>query len=229
MIDTSCDVGAVSTHIRKSQNRRDAGSKNSRREPRNQVAARVLDEIRQHTDAIIGRFVTLKPAGPSLKGLCPFHEEKTPSFSVHREKHIFRCFGCGESGDVFRFVELIEDVAFPQAIRIAAEIAGVRLRDEEPRAIAKRIQEHNTERALARWREEKLHDFGQLLRDRDELARMAHDTFNAGLIDEELAWEAFSVAYANYGELEDRWEKLFRSDRNPDTLALWRDARQEAA
>ena len=69
--------------------------------------------------------VSLKGTGSTLKGLCPFHSEKTPSFSVHREKQVFYCFGCHAGGDVFQFVEQIEKVSFPEALGIIAEKFGI--------------------------------------------------------------------------------------------------------
>ena len=74
---------------------------------------------------VVSDYVGLKGAGSAFKGLCPFHSEKTPSFSVHREKQIFHCFGCGAGGDVFSFVMLAEKVPFPEAVRIVAEKFGV--------------------------------------------------------------------------------------------------------
>ncbi len=76
---------------------------------------------------VVSDYVSLKGAGSAFKGLCPFHSEKTPSFSVHREKQIFHCFGCGAGGDVFSFVMLAEKVSFPEAVRIVAEKCGVPL------------------------------------------------------------------------------------------------------
>jgi len=74
---------------------------------------------------VVSDYVSLKGGGSAFKGLCPFHSEKTPSFSVHREKQIFHCFGCGAGGDVFSFVMLAEKVSFPEAVRIVAEKCGV--------------------------------------------------------------------------------------------------------
>ena len=74
---------------------------------------------------VVSDYVSLKGSGSAFKGLCPFHSEKTPSFSVHREKQIFHCFGCGAGGDVFSFVMLAEKVSFPEAVRIVAEKCGV--------------------------------------------------------------------------------------------------------
>jgi DNA primase len=76
---------------------------------------------------IIGRHVALKPAGQSLKGLCPFHKEKTPSFIVTPAKGIFYCFGCHKGGDVFTFLMEHDGLSFPEALQMLAEEAGVRL------------------------------------------------------------------------------------------------------
>src|SRR5437773_9719656 len=86
------------------------------------------ETVRRSADIVrvVSDYMSLKGAGSAFKGLCPFHSEKTPSFSVHREKQIFHCFGCGAGGDVFAFVMLAEKVSFPEAVRIVAEKCGVR-------------------------------------------------------------------------------------------------------
>ena len=73
----------------------------------------LAESIRFSADIIrvVSDYVALKGSGQNLKGLCPFHSEKTPSFSVHSEKQIFHCFGCGVGGDVFKFVMLVEQVS----------------------------------------------------------------------------------------------------------------------
>jgi len=71
---------------------------------------------------IVGEYVTLRKSGAqNFQGLCPFHQEKTPSFSVHATRQFFHCFGCGTSGDVFAFVQKIENITFPEAVRLVAE------------------------------------------------------------------------------------------------------------
>ena len=89
----------------------------------------LAESIRMSADIVrvISDYVTLKGTGKALKGLCPFHSEKTPSFSGHGEKQIFHCFGCGVGGDVFKFVMLTEGVTFPESIRIVAEKCGIPL------------------------------------------------------------------------------------------------------
>ena len=71
---------------------------------------------------IVGEYVKLRKSGAqNFQGLCPFHQEKTPSFSVHASRQFFHCFGCGASGDVFAFVQKIENITFPEAVRLLAE------------------------------------------------------------------------------------------------------------
>jgi len=90
-----------------------------------------VDEVRAAADIvrIVGDYVHLRKGGVNLKGLCPFHREKTPSFSVHPAKQVFYCFGCGVGGDVFKFVMLIENLSFPEALRRVAEKVGIVLRE----------------------------------------------------------------------------------------------------
>ncbi|HEY7654327.1 MAG TPA: DNA primase [Methylomirabilota bacterium] len=88
-----------------------------------------LDEIRSRVDIveIVGQSVKLKRAGENWKGLCPFHTEKTPSFTVNPKRNIYHCFGCGAGGDAFSFLMRQDRVAFPEAVRTLAERAGVAL------------------------------------------------------------------------------------------------------
>lgn len=86
--------------------------------------------LKQQADIvrIIGDYVKLKKAGAqNYSGLCPFHNEKTPSFSVHATHQFFHCFGCGVSGDVFTFVQKIENISFPEAVRAVAQKLNIPL------------------------------------------------------------------------------------------------------
>ena len=89
----------------------------------------ILDEIRSRLDIveIVGQFVNLKRAGEHWKGLCPFHSEKTPSFTVNPKRGIFHCFGCGVGGDAFGFLMRQDRLAFPEAVRTLAQRTGVEL------------------------------------------------------------------------------------------------------
>jgi DNA primase len=86
-----------------------------------------LDEVRAAADivTVVSDYVSLRKAGASYKGLCPFHGEKTPSFQVNRERGLFYCFGCSVGGDVFKFVELQEKVGFADAVRLLAQRFGI--------------------------------------------------------------------------------------------------------
>jgi DNA primase len=86
-------------------------------------------EVRERTDIVevVGQYVQLKRAGRSFKGVCPFHQEKTPSFIVFPESQNFHCFGCGKGGDVFTFYQSIEHVEFREALQELARRAGVQL------------------------------------------------------------------------------------------------------
>jgi DNA primase len=86
-----------------------------------------VEEVRRVADIVrvISEHVALKKMGTSWKGLCPFHQEKTPSFNVRQEPAVFHCFGCGEGGDVFKFLMLRERVSFPEAVEMLARRFGV--------------------------------------------------------------------------------------------------------
>ncbi|MBU2595259.1 DNA primase [Patescibacteria group bacterium] len=88
-----------------------------------------VEEIKSRVDIVdlVSSYLELKKAGVNYKALCPFHNEKTPSFMVNQDRGIFKCFGCNESGDIFTFIEKMEGVDFPEALKILAEKAGVRL------------------------------------------------------------------------------------------------------
>ncbi len=104
----------------------------------------LLEEIRNRCDIvdIISDYVHLKPAGKGFKGLCPFHEEKTPSFMVSPEKQLFHCFGCGEGGNVFNFLMKYEKLSFFEAVKMLAQKSGVPLPvDEEKENILHKKEE----------------------------------------------------------------------------------------
>jgi len=93
-----------------------------------------VDEIKSKIDIVevINEFVPLKKTGRNFKACCPFHNEKTPSFVVSPERQIYHCFGCQEGGDVFHFLMKIENIEFPEALRILAKRAGITLKQFQP-------------------------------------------------------------------------------------------------
>ena len=89
----------------------------------------IIDEVRQTNDIvdIISQYVHLKRSGRNFFGLCPFHNEKSPSFSVSPDKQIFHCFGCGVGGNVFTFLTKIEGINFVEAVQMLAERSNIQL------------------------------------------------------------------------------------------------------
>lgn len=90
--------------------------------------------------SFVGSYVSLRKRGNDLVGLCPFHSEKTPSFHVHPDKGFFKCFGCGVGGDVITFLSKLENLSFPDAVRVLAQKAGVELEPESPQTLRVRSE-----------------------------------------------------------------------------------------
>ena len=111
-------------------------------------AGSFAERVKQQADIVrvVGEYVPLKKAGQNYRGLCPFHAEKTPSFNVHPTKQIYHCFGCGQGGDVFKFVMEMEKCAFPEAIRIVAEKCGIAL--PRPKERSPEERKENQQRAV---------------------------------------------------------------------------------
>lgn len=88
-----------------------------------------VEEVKNRLDIVdvVSQYVQLKKMGGNYKGLCPFHNEKTPSFVVSTEKQICHCFGCNKGGDIFSFIQELEGVSFPEALEILADRAGVKI------------------------------------------------------------------------------------------------------
>jgi len=109
------------------------------------IPEEILEEIRERTaiERIVGEYVPLKRAGRHFKGLCPFHQEKTPSFTVNTDLQIFKCFGCGESGNAFSFLMKYENISFGEAVERLARQAGVEL-PADSKVSKKEISEKET-------------------------------------------------------------------------------------
>ncbi|HQD40600.1 MAG: DNA primase [Firmicutes bacterium] len=91
------------------------------------IPQELVDKIEAQTDLVelVSQYVKLTPAGKNLKGLCPFHAERTPSFFVNPEKQMYHCFGCGEGGGVFNFLMKVENIDFREAVALAGERCGI--------------------------------------------------------------------------------------------------------
>lgn len=93
----------------------------------------IIDQVLDRTDIVdvVSNYVNLKRRGQNFFGICPFHKEKTGSFSVHPERQIFKCFGCGKAGSAITFVQAVENLMFGEAVRFLADKAGVRIEVED--------------------------------------------------------------------------------------------------
>ncbi|MBE3133978.1 MAG: DNA primase, partial [Acidobacteria bacterium] len=161
----------------------------------------ILDGIARANDIVevVSGYFPLKRAGKDYQALCPFHAEKTPSFTVSPSKQIFKCFGCGRGGSVFNFVMAKENATFPEAVRILAERAGIELKrdaDADQRAGARReirdVMNWATQRFVAGLKHPKLGGPG-----REYLAAR-------GI--EDATIEAFQIGWAPEG-----WDNLIRA------------------
>jgi DNA primase len=162
-----------------------------------------IAEIRERTDivALIGDYVRLKKTGASYKGLCPFHDEKTPSFHVMPDRHFFHCFGCHASGDVIRFYMQVEALTFPEACDRLAERAGVEIpRIDSAEARRERVEREKRETRYAIMDEAA----GFYLRalDGGEGAELAREAIDARAVTAETA-QTFRLGYA-----PDAWDSL---------------------
>ncbi|HVP43050.1 MAG TPA: DNA primase [Terriglobales bacterium] len=151
--------------------------------------------LKQQADIvrIVGDYVKLKKAGAqNFSGLCPFHNEKTPSFSVHQTRQFYHCFGCGVSGDVYSFVQKIENITFPEAVRLVAQKLGVPPPKQTYDSPAE-AKEAKLRGALVELHEKACVFFEEQLR-RPESAQAREYLKNRGLTEEAI--KIFRIGYA---------------------------------
>ncbi|MBP1594795.1 MAG: primase [Acidobacteria bacterium] len=156
----------------------------------------VLDEVRNSVNlvSLISEYVALKKRGRNYVARCPFHTEKTPSFNVSEEKQIFRCFGCGVGGDIFKFVMQVEQLSFPEAVRFIAERHGIVL--PQPAARPESESGSDTE-TLRRVMEEAGLFFHQTLLEQEEGRSPLEYLQGRGVTRQSI--DRFSLGYAPAG------------------------------
>lgn len=156
------------------------------------------EQVKDRLDVaeVIGGYVKLSKSGANLKGLCPFHHEKTPSFYVSRDKQIWHCFGCNIGGDIFSFITRVEGIEFPEALRMLAERAGIQIREEDPIIKSERSRLFDIVRAASAFYEECL--------GRAENSEIREYLHSRGLADETK--EDFHIGYAQ----NTSWDSLVK-------------------
>ncbi len=160
----------------------------------------ILEEIKDRIDIVqlISQYLPLKRAGRNFKALCPFHGEKTPSFTVSPEKQFFHCFGCGASGDIFQFLMKMENLTFPEALERLARQAGV----EIPKGWGESGKDQEKERLYRLHQEAAAYFHQALLSSQGKKAREV--ALARGITPD--AWETFQLGYA-----PNSWDR-FRED-----------------
>src|SRR5438046_928204 len=118
-------------------------------------AGSFAEKVKQQADIVrvLGEYVRLKKTGKDFSGLCPFHQEKTPSFTVSPIKQIFYCFGCGKGGDVYNFVMDMEKCEFPEAVKVVAEKCGIAIPLPKERSPGERKENQQRATLVERQRE----------------------------------------------------------------------------
>lgn len=150
---------------------------------------------------IISEYIELKPAGANHRALCPFHQEKTPSFMVSASKQIWHCFGCSQGGDIFEFIKRIEGTEFPEALRLLAKKAGIELKKQTP---AERVffQEQQNQQTRLYEIMALAAQFWHLTLIKSKQAQIARDYVKSRKIDN-LSLDHFKLGYA-----VDKWREL---------------------
>ena len=153
---------------------------------------RIVEQIRNSINIVdlIGGYLPLKKQGQNHTALCPFHAEKTPSFNVSDSKQIFKCFGCGAGGDIFKFIMLMENRTFPEAVKFLAERSGIRVRQSDG---SRSPRTHRTQRLR-----QAMELAGRLYRRFLERSGAAKDYLKNRQINAETV-ERFQVGYAPGG------------------------------
>lgn len=177
-----------------------------------------IEQIKERINIadLISSYVKLEKAGANLKACCPFHQEKTPSFFVSPSKQMWHCFGCNSGGDHFEFIQKLEGVEFPEALKILAERAGVELKREDPRIRSERVRLLTLMEDAASFYESMLFerkDVGEYLKERGLTGETAK-RFRLGYA--ERGWDNLFNHLKSKGYNEDEMEKsglVIKSDK----------------
>jgi DNA primase len=171
------------------------------------ISEDVINQIRDRIDIVdvVGQHVNLTRAGQNLKGLCPFHQEKSPSFTVSPGRQIFHCFGCGAGGNVFTFLTRITGSSFPETVRDLGRKVGIEVQESTVDAASRAPQNQRVEQvnqSVARWfqenlREERLGSAGRSYLAERGIQQATIDRFGIGLAPVE--WDGLLKAMGKQG------------------------------
>lgn len=160
------------------------------------ISGQTTQEVRARSSIVevVSDYVTLRKTGHNYSGLCPFHSEKTPSFTVNEEKGVFYCFGCQAGGDVFKFLMLYDGLTFPESVQRLAERYGIRVESSEPGRARRDARRGD----LFRLNEQAAEFFQAQLQDPSQGARARAYLEKRG-VDESL-WRLFRLGFAPRGD-----------------------------
>lgn len=173
------------------------------------VDKQVIEEIKNNTNIVevIGDVISLQKAGRNYLGLCPFHGEKTPSFNVVEDKQFYHCFGCGRSGDVFKFIEEYQGVSFMEAVQLLGERVGIQL----AMPVHSRPQQASPHQALYDMHEEAARFYHAILMTTKMGEEARAYLYKRGLTDDVLKHFQIGLAPAErtylYQRLSDKFEE----------------------
>lgn len=178
-----------------------------------QIPQDTIDTIRDRTDIaeVVAQYVELRRTGSNFKGLCPFHQEKTPSFVVSPDKQIYHCFGCGSGGNVFKFLMEIDGISFPEAVRSLGRRCGVEVEFRQ-------ISEADRSKNEARYRANAFaaRFYHRMLTDNRVGSRARKYLISRGISKE--VWGPFGLGYA-----PDAWDRMWtlaRRERVPQDVLV---------
>lgn len=163
------------------------------------IPEEVIEQVRNETNIadIIGQFVALRKSGSNLMGLCPFHDENSPSFSVNEDRQLFKCFGCGKGGNVFTFMMELENLTYPEAILKVADMSGIEISDQYKQSNSQKPKMNSTETKLIEMHEKSTEVYHHILMN-TELGQKALDYLHdRGLTDETIKYYQIGFAPNN--------------------------------
>ncbi len=181
------------------------------------IPQEVIEEVRHRTNIvdIIGQYVQLKKSGKNYMGLCPFHEERSPSFSVAEDKQIFHCFGCGKGGTVFNFLQEIEGISFPESVKRVADLEHLSVDFDwsEPREVAD-TPENQQRRSLLQLHSKAAELYHHILVNTKIGEPALNYLLERGLTQELI--ETFQIGFAP--QKRDFLSQVFKNERLDETL-----------